>query len=376
MLKLPYPVKFKDLREVEAAWPQLLHTLLQTSPIVNNVVIDPRTSRRDRGYDGEANFTINGEPHRLIIECKSSGQPRYVRGAMSQLGPELFRRTSPTQGLIVTPFISPASRAILADSNMGWLDLAGNARIAFPRFHLEINKAERDPFATKREQRSLFFPKSARLLKLLLHEPQCSWKVAELAAMASVSVGQVSNVRRALIEREWARAETGEGFQLTQPDALLDAWRDDGVHAPSLVLRGHTLKHGRTLEAAIEGVFTDPSLRDDSHVLLASHSVARRAAPFARVAGEFFYASPVGIALLNRYLEIAPTDKGENVTIFRPSDEGLWQETMELAPPLHGTGPIQTYLDLLSAGERGREAAGHWRTEKIKPMFARKAREA
>jgi hypothetical protein len=110
-------------------------------------------------------------------------------------------------------------------------------------------------------------------------------------------------------------------------------------------------------------------MRDDSRVLLASHSVARRAAPYARVAGEFFYASPAGIALLKQYLEITPTDKGENVTIFRPSDEGLWHETMDLAPKLQGTGPIQTYLDLLSTGERGREAAEHWRTERIKPML-------
>ena len=241
----------------------------------------------------------------------------------------------------------------------------------FPRFHLEINKAERDPFATRREQRSLFFPKSARLLKLLLHRPQVSWKVVELATQAGVSVGQVSNVRRALIEREWARADSGEGLRLTQPDALLDAWRDDGLQAPSVALRGYTLKHGRVLEAAIGGVFANVAAHGDARVLLASHSVARRAAPYARVAGEFFYASPAGATLLERHLEIAPTDKGENVTIYKAGDEGLWQETMELAPALQGTGPIQTYLDLLSTGERGREAAEHWRAEKITPLLAR-----
>ena len=360
------------LPQVETTWPGLLQQLLETSPIVNDIAIDLVPGQKDVSADGEAHFTVDGEPHRLVIECKSSGQPRHVRGAMGRLlGRQNFRAAGLTRGLVVAPFISPASRALLAESNMGWLDLAGNARIVFPRFHLEINKADRDPFATKREQRSLFFPKSARLLKLLLHEPHLFWKVADLAAEAGVSVGQVSNVRRALIEREWARAEPGEGVRLTQPDALIDAWRDDGVQAPSVVLHGHTVKHGRTLDAAIEAVFTDPALRDDSRVLLASHSVARRAAPYARVAGEFFYASPVGVALLKQHLQISPTDQGENVTIFRPGDEGLWQETMELAPKLLGTGPIQTYLDLLSTGERGREAAEHWRAEKITPMLAK-----
>lgn len=369
MLKSRYPMNNVGPLAVTEVWPALLQALLEASPIVNNLVIDPIPNLHDGSYDGEAHFAIAGEPHRIVIECKPSGQPRYVRDAMSRLGPEIFRASGLTRGLVVAPFISPASRLLLTQSNMGWLDLAGNARIVFPRFHLEINKADRDPFATKREQRSLFFPKSARLLKMLLHNPHLSWKVAELASQADVSVGQVSNVRRALIEREWAHADTGEGFRLTQPDALLDSWRDDGLQAPSLVLRGHTLKHGRALETAIEAVFADPCLRDESRVLLASHSVARRAAPYARVAGEFFYASPAGIALLKQYLEITPTDKGENVTIFRPSDEGLWRETMDLAPKLQGTGPIQTYLDLLSTGERGREAAEHWRAERIKPML-------
>jgi hypothetical protein len=239
----------------------------------------------------------------------------------------------------------------------------------FPRFHLEINKADRDPFATKREQRSLFFPKSARLLKLLLQR-NASWKVADLAQAAKVSLGQVSNVRRALMEREWAQTATGEGLHLTQPNALLDAWRDGGLHAPSVALRGYTLKHGRALDEAIEAAFSDSTLTGDSRILLASHSVARRAAPYARVAGEYFYATEGGQRLLERHLDISPADKGENITIYRPGDEGLWMETMPLRAPLHGTGPIQTYLDLLTTGERGREAAEHWRTEKIKPLLS------
>lgn len=355
--------------EIDAPWASQLQALLDASPIVSSVAIDTVPNHRDSGYDGKADFVIGEEPHHLLIECKSSGQPRYVRDAMASLGPEILRANGLTRGLVVAPFISLASREILADHNMGWLDLAGNARIVFPRFHMEITKAARDPFATKREQRSLFFPKSTRLLKLLLHKPYLPWKVTELATQADISVGQVSNVRRALIEREWATVETGEGFRLTQPDALLDAWREDGVKAPNVALRGYTLQHSRALDAAMEEAFAEVS-QHKAHLLLASHSVARRLAPYARVAGEFFYADAVGLAILKRHLRIATTDKGENVTVFKPGDDGLWQETMESAPGLQGTGPIQTYLDLLSTGERGREAAEHWRAEKIKPLLA------
>lgn len=359
--------------DIEDAWPTVLVALLERSPLVTDVLVETSVVGRDGSdseLDGDVTFKVAGEPHRLIVECKSSGQPRHVRGAIQQLGQAIFRAHELTRGLFVAPFISPSVRELLAQTNIGWLDLAGNARVVFPRLHLEVEKADRDPFATRREQRSLFFPKSARLLKVLLHHPQVPWKVTDLAEKAQVSLGQVSNVRRALIDREWATAEAGEGLRLTQPDALLDAWRDDGLLPPSVALRGYTLKHGKALEAAMEAVFADPALNGDSRVLLASHSVARRAAPYARIAGEFFYASEVGIRLLKRHLDLATADKGENITIYRPSDEGLWMETMKVSHDMMGTGPIQTYLDLLTTGERGREAAEHWRAERIKPLLA------
>lgn len=354
--------------DLEEIWFVRLRELLEASPVVHDIVVDPAPQYIDGGIDGEAVFRIGEEEHRLLIECKSSGQPRYIRLAISQIGPHIFRSYGLTRGLVVAPFISPASRAILAEHNFGWLDLAGNVRIVFPRFHLEISKTDRDPFATKREQRSLFFPKSARLLKILLRNPQYLWKVADLVSETGVSAGQVSNVRKALINREWAQAETAAGFCVTNPAALLDAWRDDGIQAPHVQRRGYTIKHGHALDVAIEGAFAE-AVNKNARLLLASHSVARRMAPFARVSGEFFYADSKGLELLERHLQITPTDKGENVTIFKADDDGLWLETMELSSNMRATGPIQTYLDLLSSGERGREAAEHWRTEKINPMF-------
>jgi len=355
--------------DIETQWPNRLRELLAASPIVQDVVIATEPAGEPGGFraDGEVHFRIADESHRLVIECKSSGQPRHVRDAMSQLGREITRSHELTRGLVVAPFLSLASRALLAESGMGWLDLAGNARIVFPRFFLEISMANRDPFATKRAHRSLFSPKSARLLQLLLLRPQ-AWKVVDLATEAGVSVGQVSNVRKALIDREWAQTEAGEGFHLTKPNALLDAWRDDGVQAPTLLKRAYTLQHGAGLDSAIDQAFA-VAAASGAKLRLASHSVARRVAPFARVSGEFFYADAAGLQLLENHLQLVPTDKGENATIYRAKDDGLWMEPINLQSEIKGTGLIQTYLDLLASGERGREAAEHWRAEKITPIL-------
>src|SRR3990167_9155301 len=210
--------------ELIEAWPGLLRQALRGMPIVQDLSVQVELpAYAGMRPDGLADCLIAGELHRLVIECKRSAQPLQVRGVVSHLVGEVKRSSVPCQGLLVAPFVSPASRAILAEAGMGWLDMAGNARIAFPRLHVEINKTERDPWATKRVQRSLFYPKSARLLKLLLAHPGRSWRVADAA----------------------------EGMRLVQPDALLDAWRDAGERPAPVLLPGYTLLAGAALQAAV-----------------------------------------------------------------------------------------------------------------------------
>lgn len=86
---------------------------------MRDIVVDPVPQYIDGGIGGEAVVRIGEEQHRLLIECKSSGQPRYIRLAISQLGPHIFRSNGLTRGLVVVPFISPVSRTILAEHNCG-----------------------------------------------------------------------------------------------------------------------------------------------------------------------------------------------------------------------------------------------------------------
>jgi hypothetical protein len=58
-----------------------------------------------------------------------------------------------------------------------------------------------------------------------LRDPKRAWRVTELAEIAGVSLGHVSNVRTSLLDREWAQV-SDRGLFLSEPDALLNAWRD------------------------------------------------------------------------------------------------------------------------------------------------------
>ena len=99
--------------------------------------------------------------------------------------------------------------------------------------------------------------------------------------------------------------------------------------------------------------------------MLASYSAAQWLAPYARAATHFFYADGKGLDALQHELKLSSATKGENAVITRLNDHGLFHDSVEPAPGIICTSPVQTYLDLAGAGERGREAAEHLRQEKL-----------
>jgi hypothetical protein len=315
-----------------------------------------------------ARLQVGQADWKLFIERKSSGQPRHVREGAFQLIQAQTREPEASYGVVAAPFVSPQSRAILQESGLGWMDDAGNVRLSFGGIHIHIEKTDHDPFATRRTQQSLFSPKSARLLRLMLETP-ASWKVKALSEQAGVSLGQVSNVRKLLLDKEWAELDPAGGMRLTQADRLLAAWRE-AITPPTVALKGYTLASGKEMDATLKPMFAQARLVG-ARVLLASHSVARRLAPYARVAGEFFYADEPGLELIRQHLQLSTVDKGENITVYAPMDAGLFQEPGLMVSGLPATGLVQTCMDLWASGERGQEAAEHLWREKMAARLER-----
>jgi hypothetical protein len=323
-----------------------------------------------RAYRSDATLLVETAfgKQRIEIEAKTSGEPRFIREASFVLS-DLNRSRPGSYGVVLAPYISPESRAILRGQGQGWFDLAGNCLISFHGIHLEVVKSDVNPFTTKRKQRSVFSPKSGRILKLLLSESQ-PIKGIDIASRTHVSTAQVSKVREALLDREWAVADA-QGLRIIKPTAVLEAWRNDR-DPPKLIAQGYTLKYGKVLDTYVETLFMKAQQTQYQTLLLAGHSVARRIAPYSRVTGEFFYADSRGIELITDYLDLERVHDGANVFIYQPDDEMLSLDAIALKPePLRGTGLIQTYLDLYSMGDRDREAADHLLADKLPHLLVK-----
>lgn len=337
----------------------LVDALKRVPWISQNSIYREPVSPNDHREDFRLLVVLDDETRTILCEVKTQGFPKQVRQAAQGLRLRLNSLSSDHIGVIGAPYLSKQSRDICAEFKLGFIDLAGNCRLVGPGFFVEHVGGE-PPKSDRRAFVSIFSPKSAHVLRALFRDPHREWKVADLAEASGVSVGQVSNVRSALINNEWAIGG-GVGLSLTQPDALLDAWRDDYKPPKARTASYYTTLHGPRLDESLGAVLGD----HDTRAMLAGPSAANWLAPFARGHKTYLYADPRAAEHLVERLALQPVTTGANVEIKIVEDEAFFSDRSYPAPSVATTSAVQTYLDLWILGERGREAADHLREAKL-----------
>lgn len=317
----------------------------------------------DLHTDGWIEFEHDDDTYTLVIEIMTNGAPRKVRSAVYQLKGYLSEARHSDHGdphgrlipMLVCPYLSPESRSICSDHDVAYLDLVGNAQIAFHNVYIDRAVSER-PKSETRALRSIFTPKAAAILRALLRDPERAWRVADLAEAANASLGHVSNVRKALHEREWIEKQD-DGIVLVKPDALLKTWREEYRQPAGQRISRYTLYHGDQLTSRLSEMLNPAPGRP--RIVFASNSAAQWYAPFSRDSTHCFYADESGVLMLEDTLKLTHAEKGANVIVYVPKDQSIYEDAGQPAPGIYCTSPIVTYLDLWLGNERDREAADH-----------------
>lgn len=349
-----------SVKELEMRSTSLLEELLLRVPhlAVKAIAVEP--SDLDKGVDLLVSIRSGKDEYLLACEVKQSGQPRFAREAINQLKAYLSRSKRPMIPIFIAPFLSESTREFCRGEGVGHLDFEGNAHIAFGPVYIERSTAS-SPKVEKREFRSLFKPRSAQVLRVLLREPKRAWRLSDLAEVSGVSIGHVSNVRNALADREWIE-DRSIGTRLKSPDLLLDAWRDSYHIEAHEELKFYTTLHGKAWDKSVMAFFETHPFKD---VALASFSAAQWIAPYGRSSMHFLYADQDVIPALKEALGLSKPAMGENVILWVPKDKGVFTDTLQIDGTIRCTSPLQTYLDLTQAGDRGVEAAQHLRKAKL-----------
>ncbi len=363
MVKLTETLKIEQFHEsIEAE----LRRVLERVPSLQIQSVRYPEEAPDQAADLIISVDTGHESWLLMVEAKQRAEPRRVRSGILQLN-ELLSKQSATNryGILASDFVSPESARLCNEAKVGYIDLAGNARLSFDQIFIELQAAG-NLFRAKRELKSLFTPKAERVLRVMLTPPLHAWKVTDLADAAGVSLGHVSNVRKLLLDREWVVA-TDAGVRVNKPEELAAAWGT--VYQPRERAKEtlHTLLHGEALEDTTRSALVEAGRGE--HAVLGSYSAAKWIAPYGRHATQFFYADAAGARILKRHLQAQPVSRGENVVILTPKEDDMFSGRIEPAPGIWCTGLIQTWLDLTGAGERGAEAADHLLQEKLLPAW-------
>jgi hypothetical protein len=85
-------------------------------------------SGHDRGLT--AYVDVFGHRHTLACGVPCDGQPSHVRSALNELRQGAARLPGDATPVIIAPYLSPESQALCKESQAGFLDLEGNARLA------------------------------------------------------------------------------------------------------------------------------------------------------------------------------------------------------------------------------------------------------
>jgi len=325
----------------------MLSQCLMNAPHVRSLVCRPE---KDLESDLTIEIATDQGTFRLIVRIRNNGQPRYAREAVALLSMKLARLSGSGYAVFAAPFISDSAAEICRESGAGYIDLAGNCRLAFDGIYIE-RQGRPNRFVSNRSLRSLYQARSSRVLRALLFNPDLTWKLADLSEAAGVSIGQVFNVKKLLVDREWAGFGK-DGLKLVQPEAVLRDWSEHYEFRKN----AHFNFHSPSTPAETESRLAERLKAEGLRYALTSFSASARLVPAATPYAQVFAYVDGSIHQAAALLDLNRADSGQNVTLMLPYDEGVFYG-MKQIQGINLVSQIQAYLDLAGLKESGEDAA-------------------
>jgi hypothetical protein len=288
---------------------------------------------------------------RFVVEVKGSDNVATLDRAATALhktvvGPH-------TIPVVVVPFMGPKARAWAEERGLSWIDLSGNAAVRAEFFFILV-QGEPNAYATPGRPSNPFTPRYSRVSRALLAHDERWWKQSDLAREVDLPSGTVSKVVGRLRALELLESSSEGELRARAPSLLLDAW------AQRYRFGGHALR--RYHVPARSGVEAMEALaRRLDHVgcewvatgLSAAWHYTRHTD--FRLNTFFVQEHPVDPQALG----LRPVERGENVWLIVPSDDGVFYEKVQRG--IQCAHPVQVYLDLQALPERAAEAAAELR---------------
>jgi hypothetical protein len=340
-------------KQIISELPGLLAGLLETPT--------NRISVRRGAKGSEPDFVVAAGEHTFQVESRSSSARAPLILAVSWLRERRKDTAKNVIPLIVVPYMGETGRRFCEEHELAWLDLSGNALIKAPGLLINV-EGKPNRFKSSGRPPNLFAPKSSRIVRRFLIDPDHTLTQRELSQSTGLDEGYTSRIVRRF-EENGLLVRDKEGLLKTKdPGQLLDAWHETYDFVRHRVIKGHVAaRSGEELLHRIAGV------------------LEKQAAGYAAtgLGAAWLYSHFANFRLATFYLPNPPRDdlsdalgfhedeRGANTWLVVPNDEGVF----------HGSGvregircvhPVQIYLDLKAHPERSSEAASNLRKDHLR----------
>jgi len=340
-------------KQVSSEVPALLAKLLE--------IPESRVSIRRDKKEPETDLVIKADEHTFHVNFRSSNARAPLLLALMRFNEERGDSRQDAIPLLVVPYMGETGSRFCDEHNVTWLDLSGNAHIKAPGLFINV-EGKPNRFKSAGRPPNLFAPKSSRIARQLLIQPDRALNQRELSQAADLDEGYTSRIVRRFEESGLIVRDEKGLLKPKDPEHLLDAWHEAYDFMRHRVIKGHVAaRSGEELLHKIAGVLEKQAPGYAATGLCAAWLYSH----FANFRLTTFYLPNTPGNELFDALGFREDEKGANTWLVVPNDEGVFHgsEAKEGIRCVHG---VQVYLDLKDHPERSAEAASRLRQDYLK----------
>jgi hypothetical protein len=336
---------------------------------ISSIESQPQLSNQVSDFFARAD--VDGREIDLLVEVKERPHLVGLRLAAEAVKQYAGANRIP---IVASHFMGPNRRALLKEMGVGYIDMAGNIYLRAPGILIE-REERRNPFGYEREGLNPYSDKASIILRILMGEPNRSWKIREIANIGDINPGWVSRVVDSLVERGLTEFGREQGVALLRGEDMLKEWADlyDWRRSKFYYYYCHAVDFQEVLER-----ISKLNLDSDKSVALGFQAGAYLVSPYSTfnqvhlmIDGRSF---DVVRPELERQLELEPRREGANVILVRPYYKYSALFGARKIKKWYVVSDIQLYLDLNRYPLRGREQAEHLLEKVIQPRFRKMVR--
>lgn len=315
----------------------------------------------ERGKAPDPDFMVRAGKYNFLVESKGSSARATLIQAISRLQEHRKNQGKGVIPLLIVPYMGETGRRLCEENEIAWLDLSGNARIKAPGLFINV-EGKPNRFKSAGRPPNLFAPKSSRIVRQFLIEPDHTLSQRELSQAADLDEGYTSRIVRRFEETGLVVRNEEGLLRPKDPEQLLDSWHEAYDFMRHHIIKGHVAaRSGEDLLHRIADVLEKQATGYAATGLCGAWVYTH----FANFRLATFYLSHVPADELSHTLGFREDDRGANIWLVIPNDEGAFHGS-EVREGIRCVHPVQVYLDLKAHPERSAEAASRLRQEYLK----------